>query len=222
MPMREGMGNGAERSEIQSFFDPCGFSFTCEFTITCKVQFTISPVTVYWLWGPPPPLSLLLWGVVWPCWYSPNIFKCSQILFFPCLSCLCRTQRPADVIFSLVRELAGEGVGGRGGAGGLVKLAEAEQRCVSRGFTPAQFQSALDEYEELNVWQVNQARTRITFVWRTSSWSNQYTHTHTPRNDKTVEGEEQWEEDVYRNNIVAMIYELRQPFFFFCCSQYSA
>lgn len=68
------------------------------------------------------------------------------------------------MIFSLVRELAGEGVGGRGGAGGLVKLAEAEQRCVSRGFTPAQFQSALDEYEELNVWQVNQARTRITFV----------------------------------------------------------
>uniref|UniRef100_A0A7N6AUC3 DNA replication licensing factor MCM7 n=1 Tax=Anabas testudineus TaxID=64144 RepID=A0A7N6AUC3_ANATE len=75
-----------------------------------------------------------------------------------------RTQRPADVIFSLVRELATEGVAGRGGAGGLVRMAEAEQRCVSRGFTPAQFQEALEEYEELNVWQVNQARTRITFV----------------------------------------------------------
>lgn len=43
-------------------------------------------------------------------------------------------------------------------------MAEAEQRCVSRGFTPAQFQEALEEYEELNVWQINQARTRITFV----------------------------------------------------------
>uniref|UniRef100_A0A665WP77 DNA replication licensing factor MCM7 n=1 Tax=Echeneis naucrates TaxID=173247 RepID=A0A665WP77_ECHNA len=75
-----------------------------------------------------------------------------------------RTQRPADVIFSLVRELATEGVAGRGGAGGVVRMAEAEQRCVSRGFTPAQFQEALEEYEELNVWQVNQARTRITFV----------------------------------------------------------
>uniref|UniRef100_A0A8C9VPG4 DNA replication licensing factor MCM7 n=1 Tax=Scleropages formosus TaxID=113540 RepID=A0A8C9VPG4_SCLFO len=77
-----------------------------------------------------------------------------------------RTQRPADVIFSLVRELASEGVAGRGrgGAGGVVRLADAEQRCVSRGFTPAQFQAALDEYEELNVWQINQARTRITFV----------------------------------------------------------
>ncbi|KAK6298648.1 hypothetical protein J4Q44_G00317030 [Coregonus suidteri] len=75
-----------------------------------------------------------------------------------------RAQRPADVIFSLLRELATEGVKGRGGSWGLVRMAEAEQRCVSRGFTPAQFQEALDEYEELNVWQVNQARTRITFV----------------------------------------------------------
>ncbi|XP_074927421.1 DNA replication licensing factor MCM7 [Chelonoidis abingdonii] len=71
---------------------------------------------------------------------------------------LMRPQRAADVIFAAVRELAG-GAGGRS-----VRYAEAEQRCVSKGFTPAQFQAALDEYEELNVWQVNQARTRITFV----------------------------------------------------------
>ncbi|XP_016362953.1 DNA replication licensing factor mcm7-like [Sinocyclocheilus anshuiensis] len=69
-----------------------------------------------------------------------------------------RAQRPADVIFSLLRELAGEG------AVRSVRVAEAEQRCVSRGFTPAQFQAALDEYEELNVWQINQARSRVTFV----------------------------------------------------------
>ncbi|XP_038624223.1 DNA replication licensing factor MCM7 [Tachyglossus aculeatus] len=67
-----------------------------------------------------------------------------------------RPQRPSDVIFATVRELAA--------GGGGVRLAEAEQRCVSRGFTPAQFQAALDEYEELNVWQVNAARTRLTFV----------------------------------------------------------
>lgn len=70
-----------------------------------------------------------------------------------------RAQRPADVIFSLVRELSTEG-----GVGKVVRMAEAEQRCVSRGFTPAQFEEALEEYEELNVWQINQARTRITFV----------------------------------------------------------
>ncbi|XP_007954015.2 DNA replication licensing factor MCM7 [Orycteropus afer afer] len=67
-----------------------------------------------------------------------------------------RTQRPADVIFATVRELVS---GERS-----VRFSEAEQRCISRGFTPAQFQAALDEYEELNVWQVNTARTRITFV----------------------------------------------------------
>ncbi|XP_055148398.1 DNA replication licensing factor MCM7 isoform X1 [Symphalangus syndactylus] len=67
-----------------------------------------------------------------------------------------RTQRPADVIFATVRELVS---GGRS-----VRFSEAEQRCISRGFTPAQFQVALDEYEELNVWQVNASRTRITFV----------------------------------------------------------
>ncbi|CAL8357728.1 unnamed protein product [Merluccius merluccius] len=75
-----------------------------------------------------------------------------------------RSVRPADVIFSLLRELATEGKAGRGGAGGVVRMADAEQRCVSRGFTPAQFEEALEEYEELNVWQVNQARSRITFV----------------------------------------------------------
>ncbi|XP_052005836.1 DNA replication licensing factor mcm7-A-like isoform X1 [Xyrauchen texanus] len=69
-----------------------------------------------------------------------------------------RAQRPADVIFSLLRELAGDG------SLKSVRMSEAEQRCVSRGFTPVQFQSALDEYEELNVWQINQARSRITFV----------------------------------------------------------
>ncbi|CAL8262560.1 unnamed protein product [Lota lota] len=75
-----------------------------------------------------------------------------------------RSARPADVIFSLLRELATEGKGGRGGSGGVVRMADAEQRCVTRGFTPAQFQEALEEYEELNVWQVNQGRSRITFV----------------------------------------------------------
>ncbi|MGH0157994.1 UNVERIFIED_CONTAM: hypothetical protein FKN15_034696 [Acipenser sinensis] len=75
--------------------------------------------------------------------------------------CLCRAQRPADVIFSTLREMA---LGGGAAGGRSVKLAEAEQRCVSKGFTPAQIHDAIQEYEELNVWQVNQARTRITFV----------------------------------------------------------
>ncbi|KAF1642693.1 DNA replication licensing factor MCM7, partial [Eudyptes chrysocome] len=68
-----------------------------------------------------------------------------------------RVQRPADAIFAAVRELAG-------GRGRAVPYAEALQRCLAKGFTPAQVQAALQEYEELNVLQVNPARTRITFV----------------------------------------------------------
>lgn len=69
-----------------------------------------------------------------------------------------RSRRPADMIFATIREMV------PGGAGRTVKYSEAEQRCVSKGFTPAQVENALEEYEELNVWQVNQARTKITFV----------------------------------------------------------
>ncbi|KAM4586652.1 DNA replication licensing factor MCM7 isoform 2-T2 [Fundulus diaphanus] len=90
-----------------------------------------------------------------------RLMEMSKDSLQPDKSSTSRAQRPADIIFSLVRELATEG---RGGSGGVVRMAEAEQRCVSRGFTPAQFQEALEEYEELNVWQINQARTRITFV----------------------------------------------------------
>ncbi|XP_074427817.1 DNA replication licensing factor MCM7 isoform X2 [Larus michahellis] len=66
-----------------------------------------------------------------------------------------RVQRPADAIFAAVREVAG---------GRAVPYGEALQRCLAKGFTPAQVQDALREYEELDVLHVNAARTRITFV----------------------------------------------------------
>ncbi|XP_072349572.1 DNA replication licensing factor MCM7 [Scyliorhinus torazame] len=69
-----------------------------------------------------------------------------------------RVQRPADVIFATIREMIADTTAR------VVKYSEAEQRCVSKGFTPAQVEAALEEYEELNIWQVNQARTKITFV----------------------------------------------------------
>ncbi|XP_035169901.1 DNA replication licensing factor MCM7-like, partial [Oxyura jamaicensis] len=68
-----------------------------------------------------------------------------------------RPPRPSDAIFAALRELAGPG-------GRSLRLAEALPRCLAKGFTPGQVQEALDEYEELNVLQVNAARTRVTFV----------------------------------------------------------
>lgn len=67
-------------------------------------------------------------------------------------------QRPSELIFAAIRELVPPG------GAHSVQLMEAEQHCVSKGFTPVQFQAALSEYEELNIWQVNQKKTRLTFI----------------------------------------------------------
>lgn len=69
-----------------------------------------------------------------------------------------RMQRPSELIFAAIRELVPPG------GAHSIQLTEAEQHCVSKGFTPTQFQAALSEYEELNIWQVNQKKTRLTFI----------------------------------------------------------
>ena len=38
------------------------------------------------------------------------------------------------------------------------------ERCATKGFTPAQVNEVVDAYENLNVWQVNMGRTRLTAV----------------------------------------------------------
>uniref|UniRef100_A0A336MAI7 DNA replication licensing factor MCM7 n=2 Tax=Culicoides sonorensis TaxID=179676 RepID=A0A336MAI7_CULSO len=69
-----------------------------------------------------------------------------------------RTHIPntSDKIFALVRELAGQSK--------TVKVSEVMDRCTTKGFKPDQVDACLEEYEELNVWQVNQTRTKITFI----------------------------------------------------------
>ncbi|XP_044751759.1 DNA replication licensing factor Mcm7 [Coccinella septempunctata] len=67
--------------------------------------------------------------------------------------------RPPSVnekIFSIIRELAGES--------NTVKISDIMEKCVSRGYTDQQIETCIDEYEELNVWQVNQSKTKITFI----------------------------------------------------------
>lgn len=69
-----------------------------------------------------------------------------------------RTHIPntSDKIFALVRELAGQSK--------TVKISDVMDRCTTKGFKPDQVDTCLEEYEELNVWQVNQTRTKITFI----------------------------------------------------------
>lgn len=59
-------------------------------------------------------------------------------------------------IYDIIKELAGEDR--------VAKVPDIMNRCTSKGFKPDQVNKAIEEYEELNVWQVNQARTKITLV----------------------------------------------------------
>lgn len=57
----------------------------------------------------------------------------------------------------MIRELLASG-------GGSTRLADVMERCANKGFTPTQVNEVVDAYENLNVWQVNIGRTRITAV----------------------------------------------------------
>lgn len=66
-----------------------------------------------------------------------------------------RRVRPIDSIYSLIREMADPDT---------VRFEEARQSVLAKGFSPDQFEECLEEYERLNVWQINQSRTRIIFI----------------------------------------------------------
>jgi len=61
-----------------------------------------------------------------------------------------------DRIFNVIRELAS----GRT----VVKMSDIREYCTSKGFNTSQVDDCIEEYEMLNVWQVNQAKTTITFI----------------------------------------------------------
>ena len=70
--------------------------------------------------------------------------------------CCFRPTSSKDQIYALIRDLAGDNK--------VVKMSAVVERCANKGFTPAQVDECVEEYEELNVWQVNQTRTQLTFV----------------------------------------------------------
>ena len=65
-----------------------------------------------------------------------------------CYLSLCRSSKPIDAIYSILREMADPDT---------VWFDDARQRILAKGYTPDQFDECLDEYERLNVWQVNQS-----------------------------------------------------------------
>lgn len=71
---------------------------------------------------------------------------------------LCRIQNVSDQIFQVIKDMLPE----RGGK--TLTYADVLERCVSKGFKPDRIDAVIEEYEELNVWHVNQAHTKISFV----------------------------------------------------------
>ncbi|CAH1782437.1 unnamed protein product [Owenia fusiformis] len=69
-----------------------------------------------------------------------------------------RVQSSMDQIFSVIREMLSS-AGSK-----TLKMADISEHCVSKGFKPNQIEECIDEYENLNVFQVNTARTKLTMV----------------------------------------------------------
>jgi DNA replication licensing factor MCM7 len=70
-----------------------------------------------------------------------------------------RAQTVTDQIFAVIRDMMPDG-----GAGKTIRVADVIEQCTTKGYKPDQIDECLEEYEDLNVWHVNQARTRLTFV----------------------------------------------------------
>uniref|UniRef100_A0A1B0FC91 DNA replication licensing factor MCM7 n=1 Tax=Glossina morsitans morsitans TaxID=37546 RepID=A0A1B0FC91_GLOMM len=67
-----------------------------------------------------------------------------------------RTLATSDNIFAANRELAGHS--------NTVKITDIMDRCANKGCKSDQVDKCIEDYEELNVWQVNMGRTKITFM----------------------------------------------------------
>ncbi|CAG5132698.1 unnamed protein product [Candidula unifasciata] len=69
-----------------------------------------------------------------------------------------RSMNPIDQIYQIIRDMVP--------AAGVksIKLSDVLELCTSKGFKPDQIHACIEEYEDLNVWQVNTARTRLTFI----------------------------------------------------------
>ena len=69
-----------------------------------------------------------------------------------------RRINPIDQVFAIVRDMV-PSFGPK-----IVRYAEAKERCIAKGLKPDTFDDALERYEEMGLWHVNQQRTTITIV----------------------------------------------------------
>jgi DNA replication licensing factor MCM7 len=70
-----------------------------------------------------------------------------------------RTRKdPVTIVYDIIRNHS-QSINNK-----VVKLSDVQNLIVSRGATPQAVQKCLEEYESLNVWNVNNAKTVVTFM----------------------------------------------------------
>lgn len=79
------------------------------------------------------------------------VFRVKLMFFF-----VVRPLSVNDKIYNLIRELAGDQK--------TVKVSDIKEKCATKGYNPQQVETCIEEYEELNVWQLNIMHTHLTFI----------------------------------------------------------
>ncbi len=69
-----------------------------------------------------------------------------------------RAQTRADKVFQLIRDISVETKSRE------VSMADAIERCTTLGYSNDEIEEAIEQYEDNNMWQINQSRTKIIFV----------------------------------------------------------
>ncbi len=68
------------------------------------------------------------------------------------------TQDPVSAIYAIIRGMA------EGAPGAIIQYDDVVPRVFAKGYTQQQLDQCLNEYERINVWQINQNRTQIRFA----------------------------------------------------------
>jgi DNA replication licensing factor MCM7 len=76
--------------------------------------------------------------------------------FQDCFHFLFSVPNVTDKIYNLIRELAGSAK--------TVRMSDITERFTTKGYQPDQIDTCIEQYEELNVWQVNQTLRPISYL----------------------------------------------------------
>lgn len=93
-------------------------------------------------------------------WFFPrNFIELEKLISFHSISSPFSQHSATDKIYNLIHEVMNQYRKGT-----PTRISEIMDRCTTKGFKPDQVDKTIDEYEGLNVWQVNQARTHVTLI----------------------------------------------------------